>query len=81
MEGGCPHGRVLKFVICLQILLFLNKRSIVHFCGWGGGGSQNWSFFVAIIDVGPLNGLKLQPIQSLEAVDSSSTSSHKSDTF
>ena len=28
-----PHGRrmVLKFVTCLQILLFLNKTSIVNF--------------------------------------------------
>ena len=32
---------VLKFVKSLQILLFLNDRSIAHFCGcagWGGGG-------------------------------------------
>ena len=28
-NGG---GGVLKFVTCLQILLFLNNRSIVHFC-------------------------------------------------
>ena len=27
---------VLKFVTCLQIFLFLNQRSIVHFCGWTG---------------------------------------------
>ena len=26
-------GGVLKFVTCLSILLFLNNRSIVHFCG------------------------------------------------
>ena len=32
-KGG---GRVLKFVTCLGILLFLNNRSIVHFCGWWG---------------------------------------------
>ena len=44
-------------------------------------GSQNCSLFVAVINVRPLNGLKLQPIQSLEAAVSSSTSSHKSDTF
>ena len=32
MEGGWLHGgRVLKFLTCLQILLFLNKRSVVHF--------------------------------------------------
>ena len=30
-KGG---GGVLKFVTCLWILLFLNNRSIVHFCGW-----------------------------------------------
>ena len=33
-----------------------------------GGGSQNWSFFVAVINALLLNGLKLQPSQSLEAV-------------
>ena len=34
-----PHergGGVLKSVMCLRILLFLNNRSIVHFCGWWG---------------------------------------------
>ena len=32
---------VWKFVIFLQILLFLNNRSIVHFFGWGvGAGSM-----------------------------------------
>ena len=32
-------GEVLKFATCLQIVLFLNNRSIVHFCrrGWLGG--------------------------------------------
>ena len=41
-------GRVLKFVTCLWILLFLNNKSIVYFCGWwegvevGVGGSKNW---------------------------------------
>ena len=29
-----PH---LKFATCLQILVFLNNRSIVHFCRWGVG--------------------------------------------
>ena len=28
--------KVLKVVACLWILLFLNNRSIVHFCGWRG---------------------------------------------
>ena len=40
-----------------------------------------WYFFVVVINVWPLNDLNLQPIQSLEGVVSSSTSSHKSDTF
>ena len=31
-------GEVLKFAACLRALLFLNNRSIVHFCQWGGGG-------------------------------------------
>ena len=44
------------------------------------GGSQNWSFGVTVINVWPLNGLKLQPILSLEAAVSS-ISSHKLDTF
>ena len=39
---GRGGEEVLKFVTCLYILLFLNSRSIVHFCGWGcvgvGGG-------------------------------------------
>ena len=29
-KGG---GEVLKFVTCLRILLFLNNKSIAHFCG------------------------------------------------
>ena len=43
--------------------------------------SQNWSFFVAVINVWSVIGLELQPIQSLEVVLSSLTSSHKPDTF
>ena len=27
-------SKVLKFVMCLRILLFLNNRSIFHFCRW-----------------------------------------------
>ena len=30
---------VLQLVLSLQILLFLNNRSIVQFCGWGIGGA------------------------------------------
>ena len=42
-----PYGRgwkrVLKFVMCLWILLFLNNSSIVNICGWRGcGESQSW---------------------------------------
>ena len=39
---------VLKFVTCLQILLFLNNRSSVHFWGWRGWGSKSWLFFVDV---------------------------------
>ena len=34
----------------------------------GEGGSQNCSFFLSVINVWPLNGLKLQLIQRLKAV-------------
>ena len=37
---------VLKFVKCLQILLFLNDRSIFHFCGCAGGGGYLISHFL-----------------------------------
>ena len=41
--------KVLKFVACLRILLFLKNRSIVHFCegevGVGGGGQKISYFF------------------------------------
>ena len=41
---------VLKFVTCLQILLFLSNRSIVHFCEWGDGWVGG-GWFVDIIIV------------------------------
>ena len=41
-KGG---GRVLKFVTCLRILLFLNNRSVVHFCGWWGSGVKKLAIF------------------------------------
>ena len=48
-------GGVLKFVICMRILLFLSKRAIVHLYRWGGRiwarGTQNWSFFVKVTNV------------------------------
>ena len=43
-KGGCGGG-VLKLVLCLHILLFLNNRPIVHFADGGQvGGSQNDHF-------------------------------------
>ena len=33
MWGGMGVG-ILKFAMCLWILLFLNNTSIVNFCGW-----------------------------------------------
>ena len=54
-KGG---EEVLKFVVCLQVLLFLNNRSIVLFCksgvsageegGGGGGGGER----TAILSLG-----------------------------
>ena len=38
-------------------------------------GGHIWSYFVDVINVSPLSDLKLQPIQLLEAVVTSSTSS------
>ena len=32
---GRGSREFLKFVTCLDILLFVNSRSIVHFCGSG----------------------------------------------
>ena len=41
-------GEVLKFAMCLQTLSFLNNRSMVHFCKWGGawvgGGGLRTSY-------------------------------------
>ena len=48
------RGGVLKFDTCLRILLFLNNRSVVHFCGWWGLGSKNWSFLGDLINGWPL---------------------------
>ena len=36
---------VLKFVTCLQILLFLNKTSIVNFWEWSGVGGHKIGHF------------------------------------
>ena len=66
---------VLKYVTCLQIFFVFKQKIYIQFCRWGGWGSHDWSFFVDATNVWPLNGLKLQPIQLLEAEVSSSTSS------
>ena len=48
-------GGFVTRVLCFQILLFVNNRSIAHFFWWGvGGGWQNWSFLVDVINVWPL---------------------------
>ena len=49
MEGGGARGE--RGRLCLQILLFLNSRSVVYFCGWGlSGRTQNLSFFEDVIN-------------------------------
>ena len=46
------EGGDLKFVTCLWLQLFLNNRSIVHFCGWRGcWGHKIGHFFVDVINV------------------------------
>ena len=40
------HDFHLKFFTCLQIVLFLNKRPIVHFCGWRGRESKKIGHFL-----------------------------------
>lgn len=45
--------RVLKFITCLQTLLFLSNIFIVHFADGGGGGGgapKCWPFFVEILN-------------------------------
>ena len=51
MEGVWPHGRILKFVTCMQILLFLNERPIVHFFRWRGG-HRTWGVTKLVIFCG-----------------------------
>ena len=39
---------VLKFVMCLPILLLLNNRSLFQFCRWNGGlRDHNYGYFFA----------------------------------
>ena len=47
MTSTRKGGRgVLKFVTCLRILLFLNNRSIVYFCGWCEQGVKKIGHFL-----------------------------------
>ena len=71
-------GGVLKFVTCLQILFLKNQWSIVHFSGWRGWGVTKLVIFCGHHKYMTPKRFKkndLQPIQLLEAVVSSSTSS------
>lgn len=57
MECVCVQegGAVLIYVTCLRVMLFLNNRFSVYFCGWRRwGGSQNQSFFEDTINVCPM---------------------------
>ena len=54
---------------------FVFKYLLFHFAGEGVGSHTISHFFANVTDVWPQNGLKLQPIQLLEAVVSCSTSS------
>ena len=54
-KGG---GGVLKVVTRLRILLILNNRSIIHFCGWGigaagggGAGGHKIGNFLDVINI------------------------------
>ena len=69
-------GSLLKFVICFaDSFLFLNKRSVVNFL-WMGGGVTKLVIFFGRHKCMARKWFKLQPIQLLQAVVSSSTSSH-----
>ena len=50
-QKGVERRGVLKFITCLQTLLFLSNIFIVHFAdGDGGWGSKCWPFFVEILN-------------------------------
>ena len=40
---------VFKVVTCLQILLFLNNKSIIHVCGRGWLQARDWFVDVIIV--------------------------------
>ena len=53
----------LKFVTCLQIILFLKKSSVIDYYERRGLGDTKWMIFCDHHDkCMTLNGLKLQPI-------------------
>ena len=76
-KGDGHIGRVFK--IChLSTDSFVFKQKIYcSFLKMEGVGRRTWE----VTKLWPLNGLKLQPIQSLGAVVSSLTSSHKAGSF
>ena len=66
-------GRVLKFVMYLQILFCFKTRDLMFMFADGvGWGWHNCLFFAGVINVWLLNGLKLQWIWLLKAAVSSS---------
>ena len=73
MEKGWPHGEVSQIGQMSADSFDFKQKIYCSFLQMEGvaqvmGVSQNWSFFVTVINVWPLNGLKLQPMQALEAV-------------
>ena len=74
----------LKFCHMSTDFFVFKQKIFVHFCGWRGWGKgvTKFDIFVTDVNLWPLNCLKLQPIQFLDAaVVSSSTSSYKPDSF
>ena len=66
MEEGWERGLKICNVFA-DIFCFSTKDLLFIFVGGGGWESRNWSFFVDVTNAWTLNGLKLQPVQSLEA--------------
>ena len=58
-DGG---GGSLKFCHMSTDSFVFKQKTYRSFLRMEGGGSQNWSLFVVVTNVWPLNGLKLQPI-------------------
>ena len=60
--------------VIADFFVFKQKIYCSFFADVESSGSHNWSFFVDVMNLWPLNGLKLQPISLLEAGISTSTS-------